>query len=94
MEIYDSNHVDKLERSPIFYSVIRDEKTSVKVLGNESYMNFDDVHGKTLLDYARENHNQEILCYLVEKGSNLGHNFCKGIDLLFYCIYSGFFQLF
>jgi hypothetical protein len=58
---------------------MRDDVESVRILGHESYFNFNDVCGKTLIDYAQENHNKQILCSLVEGGANLGNNFKKGI---------------
>lgn len=78
------NLIDKYERSPIFYSVLRLEYQAVKILAAKCcFLDFEDVYGKVLLDYASELHHDKILTLLVKSGATLGKSMCKGIDLMY-----------
>lgn len=86
-ELYDVNLIDKYERSPIFYAVMKNDYDAVKLLIQKcSFLDFEDVYGKVLLDYAREVHSERILGLLIDSGENLGKNMCKGVELLFECV--------
>ncbi|CDW83984.1 ankyrin repeat [Stylonychia lemnae] len=94
-ELYDVNLIDKYERSPIFYAVMKDNFEEVKLLISKcSFLDFEDIYGKVLLDYARDVHSEKILGILIDSGENLGKNMCKGVELLFECIQQKWLDLF
>eukprot|EP00347_Sterkiella_histriomuscorum_P001466 403371929 len=94
-ELYDVNVIDKYERSPIFYVVMRGDFESAQLLIKKcSFLDFEDTFGKTLIDYARDVHSEKILGLLVDSGENLGKNMCKGIELLFDCVKQQWLELF
>ncbi len=82
--IYNVNFLDKLDRSPIFYSVIKNDYDSVRALyGKLAFLDFEDTFSKTVLEYARETENESVLSFLIESGANLGKGLFKGVELLF-----------
>ena len=94
-ELFDVNLCDKYERSPIFYAIMRDNFEAVSLLIKKcSFLDFEDSFGKTLIDYAREVHNEKILVLLVDSGENLGKNMSKGIQLLFESVKQHWLELF
>ena len=59
-----------------------------------SFLDFEDVYEKVLLDYAREVSSEKILTLLVESGATLGKGLNKGIELLFLSVEHGWNDLF
>jgi len=79
-DLYDTNFIDKYERSPIFYAVFRGDFRMTKALVKKgSFLDFEDVYEKVLLDYARDVSSEKILTLLVESGATLGKGLNKGI---------------
>lgn len=94
-DIYDVNLIDKYERSPIFYSVLRLEYPAVKILAAKCcFLDFEDVYGRVLLDYASELHHDKILTLLVKSGATLGKSMSKGIDLMYKAVDQHWIKLF
>ena len=55
-DIYNVNHLDKHDRTPIFYSVMKDDFESVKALYQKlAFLDFQDKEGMSIIDYARKN---------------------------------------
>ena len=66
-------------RTCIFYSVMKSDIDSVKVLIKyKASLDHVDTFGKNLLDYAMENFNINIIKILVKHGANLGKECAKG----------------
>lgn len=59
-----------------------------------AYLDYIDIYKKTILEYARETQNEEILSFLVESGCSLGNRYTKGIELMFDSISKGWTTLF
>lgn len=59
-----------------------------------AYLDFKDKQGLTLLDHAKENQNEGILCLLVDAGANLGQDHYTGKELLFLSILKEWNNLF
>ena len=94
-DLYDTNFIDKYERSPIFYSVLRgDYKMAKAFVKKASFLDFEDVYQKVLIDYARDGSSPRILKLLVESGATLGKSLSKGIELLFLSVEHGWNDLF
>ncbi len=47
------------------------------------FLDFEDVYGRVLLDYASDLYLEKILTLLVKSGATLGKNMRKGINLLY-----------
>ncbi len=70
-------------RTPVFYSVMKNDVESVRTfIRYKASLDHVDTASCSLLDYAYENYNLEILRLLVRHGVTLGKDGTKGRELL------------